>query len=236
MKLIQINIERDKHLDSVNDLISRENPDVICMQEVFDVDFEKIKSTYGMEGVFDAMCINEGHEQGSAIFSKNKIINSSIEYYLKPTEELLSDITGETPMSKAHCSLISVEVEFGKQIYNIITTHFPLHSPGSEVSDFQRECFKKMGSILNLKKDFILAGDTNCPRGTELFDTLARKYKDNIPRDTVTTIDANIHRAGFLPYVIDCMFTTPQYTVTNIKLVDGVSDHMAVVAEIQKVI
>jgi hypothetical protein len=70
-----------------------------------------------------------------------------------------------------------------------------------------------MNAILKTKKDFILTGDTNCPRGTELFDSLAKDYKDNIPQDAVTTIDKELHRVGFLPYVIDCMFTTPEYKV-----------------------
>ncbi|MES2409438.1 MAG: endonuclease/exonuclease/phosphatase family protein [Patescibacteria group bacterium] len=236
MKLIQINIEFDKHLDLVNNLIKKENPDVVCMQEVLEGDFEKIKSIYNMHGVFNAMCINKDQKQGSAIFCKRKITTSNVEYYLKPTEEVLSDIKGETPMSGAHCSLLSVEIIHDDQIFNIITTHFPVHYPGSEVSDFQRECFKKMDAILKTKKDFILTGDTNCPRGTEIFDTLAKDYKDNVPQDSVTTIDEKLHRAGFLPYVVDCMFTTPEYKVTNIKLVDGVSDHLGIVAEIEKVI
>lgn len=192
------------------------------------------ENKFNMSGVFCAMYINNGQEQGTAILSKHAIKSTSNEYYLRQTEELLTNIVGDTPMSGAHCSLLSIKIEIQNADYNIITTHFPVHYPGHEVSEFQRECFKKMNTLLQSKSNFILTGDTNCPRGTEIFDTLARQYTDNIPRDAITTIDKNIHRAGFLPYVVDCLFTTPEYIVEKIELVDGISDHMAVIAEITK--
>jgi hypothetical protein len=34
--------------------------------------------------------------------------------------------------------------------------------------------------------------------------------------------------------MVDGLFTTPVYQTSNVKLVDGVSDHMAIVAEIHK--
>jgi len=34
--------------------------------------------------------------------------------------------------------------------------------------------------------------------------------------------------------MVDCLFSTPAYKASNVKLVDGVSDHMAIVAEIRK--
>jgi hypothetical protein len=33
-------------------------------------------------------------------------------------------------------------------------------------------------------------------------------------------------------YVVDGLFTTPEYKATDVGLVDGVSDHMAIVATI----
>ncbi|MDB5204561.1 MAG: hypothetical protein JWP09_589 [Candidatus Taylorbacteria bacterium] len=236
MKLIQINIEGDKHFDLVYDFISRENPDVITMQEIFENEFEKFKSKYSIYGVYAPLYIINGRTIGTAIFCKTEIVAHNIESYLKSVQEVTNANSFSFPMSDAHCSLLSAEIVHNDQIFNFMTTHFPVNYPGSKVSDFQRECFKKMDAILKNKKDFILSGDTNCPRGTELFDSLAKDYKDNIPKDAVTTIDEKIHRAGFMPYVIDCLFTTSEYKVTNVKLVSGVSDHLGIVAEIEKVI
>lgn len=233
MKLLQINIEGDKHIDTVTDFILRENPDVICMQEVFESQFESFKTEFKMNGVFVGLNIRNGRALGTAIYCKN-ITGSSIEYYWKQTADLRAEDDGSTPFKHAHCSLLSAQIPFGGKIFNVITTHFPVHYPGYEVSDFQKECFARMRSLLETKHDLILSGDTNCPRGTEIFDTLATMYKDNIPKEAVTTIDENLHRVGFLPYVIDCLFTTKDYNVTNVKLVSGVSDHLGIVAEIER--
>ncbi len=235
MKMLQINIEGRKHLDTVDDFIVRENPDVVCMQEVVATDFQAFKTKYNMDGIHVPMYVFDTSTCGIALLTKNKIQSSNIEYYLKPTTDaVIQDAQIKPIMSDAHCALLSAEIVNNNQVHNVIVTHFPVHYPGHEVSDFQRECFKKMNIFLKQKKDFILAGDTNSPRGTEIFDTLARDYKDNIPQDAVTTIDEKLHRAGFLPYVVDCMFTTPEYKVTNIKLVNSVSDHLGIVAEIEK--
>ena len=36
-------------------------------------------------------------------------------------------------------------------------------------------------------------------------------------------------------FMVDGLFTTPTYRALNVKLIDGISDHMAIVAEINKV-
>lgn len=62
----------------------------------------------------------------------------------------------------------------------------------------------------------------------------AQNLKDNVPETYRTSIDGNIHRAGPLPLMVDCLFTTPGYTAADVVLKDGVSDHMAVAGEIRK--
>lgn len=234
MKLLQINIEYDKHLDLVHDFIKRENPDIVCMQEVFENDFNKFTSSFDFFSTYVPMNILNDKKRGLAIYSKYPLNNICTEYYYKPTEEVTTLIKTQTQLEE-HELLLSAEIEINGSTYNIFTTHFPVNYPGHEVSELQKGRFKAMNSILKTKKGLILTGDTNCPRGTEIFDSLARDYKDNIPEDTMTTIDKKLHRAGFLPYVVDCLFTTPDYIVTNIKLVSGVSDHLGIVAEIEKV-
>ena len=74
----------------------------------------------------------------------------------------------------------------------------------------------------------------NAPRGNETFSRLEEKYKDNIPREYKTSIDQNLHKVKGIQFMVDGLFTTPVYKASNVKLVDGISDHMAVVAEINK--
>jgi exonuclease III len=232
MKLIQINIEGDKHILKVRDFLLKENPDVVCIQEIFLKNLEEFKSFLKMDFVYAAMHIKDEDEQGIAIFSKNQVLNHKIEYYYK-SEEGTYVQKRDMKLWNMKYALLNAEID-GSQNFQITNTHFPVHYPGSEVSEFQKSCFKDMNKLLKTREELILCADTNCPRGTELWDTLASDYKDNIPADVTTTIDGNLHKAGPMSYVIDCLSTSPHYIAENVRLVDGVSDHMAVVAKISR--
>ena len=47
-------------------------------------------------------------------------------------------------------------------------------------------------------------------------------------------IERNLHRYKGVQCMVDVLFTTPSYKASNVKLVDGLSDHMAVVADISQ--
>jgi hypothetical protein len=46
----------------------------------------------------------------------------------------------------------------------------------------------------------------------------------------MTSLDQNLHRVKGLQYMVDGCFSSGDVNVTSVKLCDGVSDHMAVVA------
>ena len=70
--------------------------------------------------------------------------------------------------------------------------------------------------------------DTNAPRGTFIFDDLAKNYKDNIPESLSSTLDPILHRAKGIEYVVDCVFSTKNYEVSDVKIHEGVSDHKGI--------
>jgi endonuclease/exonuclease/phosphatase family metal-dependent hydrolase len=105
---------------------------------------------------------------------------------------------------------------------------------GGDVTEKQTQDLKALLAILEKIPEFVLTGDFNAPRGRETGDTIAAKYKDNIPEHYTSSIDP-MHRAGELPYVVDGIFTTPQYLASNVELHLGVSDHKAVTATIAKI-
>ena len=129
--------------------------------------------------------------------------------------------------------LLIVDVIIEDIPYTFITTHFTW-TIGGETTDEQRIHLKKILGFLETVPGFVMAGDFNAPRGREIFQTLASKYKDNIPKEYTTSIDKNLHRAGDLQLMVDGLFTTPDYVATDVKLSDGVSDHMAVTAVVSK--
>lgn len=238
IKLIQLNIEGEKHLDTVVPFLLHEQADVVCLEEVTEPVFEDLKKQLGCWGSFAPLIKiitkdNRILKIGSVLLSNLQVSNSRAQVYDKKKLTLATvAIDDDSDLELGHSTLISADFEKGGQKYTVAVTHFPKNYRGHTVSDFQRKVFAKLNRVLDSFPGIILTGDTNCPRGTELFDTLAKRYTDNIPQDVKTTLDLKLHRAAPLYYVVDGLFTTPEYLVTNIRLQEGVSDHLAVIAEI----
>ncbi len=92
-----------------------------------------------------------------------------------------------------------------------------------------------MLKILTKIPELILCGDFNSPRGGGgIYDRLATQYRDHIPAHITTTIDGQLHRAGPLQFVVDGLFSSPEYLVNQVQVVGGLSDHMAIVAKLSK--
>src|SRR3569623_473248 len=111
--------------------------------------------------------------------------------------------------------LAMADIERDGEMFRIATTHFPVTAHG-EATDFQREDMKNLLSLLEKEGEFVLTGDFNAPRGGEIFAELASRYKDNIPPTITTSIDGMLHRAGQLPHMVDGIFSTPGYLVSNV--------------------
>ena len=85
MKLVSINIEFDKHHDTVIPFLKKENPDVICVQELTAEDFEMYKKELGLDGIYKPVDYiyhpyyggPKDVRQGEGIFAK-KIIETKI--------------------------------------------------------------------------------------------------------------------------------------------------------------
>ena len=81
LNIIHLNIERDRHLDSVLQLIKNKNPDIICFEEAILENVKKIASELKYEFAFAPLVIiDEGNikkEEGSAILSKLPIIKTN---------------------------------------------------------------------------------------------------------------------------------------------------------------
>ncbi len=245
LKLVHINIERSKHLGLVLPFLKGEDPDLVCMHELMERDFAQFERELGMKGEYAPMAWhpaenNEG-VTGSAVFSRYPA-SVTAHYYHKGPEPLPHHTPG-VPDTIAIVLMVCDTEKEGVR-YRVATTHFTWSTKG-EATDLQRENLKKLLLLLAEKGELVLTGDFNAPRGGEIFAALAAKFKDNIPAEYVSSLDPAIHRAGAklaadakemgLPgYMVDGIFSTPSYAVSNVKLVSGVSDHCAVVATIAK--
>ena len=247
MKLISVNINLKKQLATVWPFLreQKEKADIVCLQEIYKEDLEEFAKEFGMKPVFAPMS-NIGKKvhteppffpYGVGILSALPIQDIQTSYYRGTEEEARTKPFSGNSKDDAH-PLLRVTVQKGDQAFTIGTTHFTW-SPDGKADDAQRRDIQNLLAVVEQIPELILCGDFNAPRGGEIFDAIAEKYKDNIPAEYATSIDLELHRDGEKMHhkslMVDGLFTTPQYKCSNVRLVRGVSDHCAIVAEIQKV-
>jgi len=241
IKLVSVNIERDNHHDTVIPFLKKEAPDVICIQELLKEDLEMYEKELGMHSFFKPMCYfkasdyNESKIFGLVMFSKN-IFKGESKYIVGNENDIPQFKKAENrhiERNKVNILLEWAELKNSAgECYRIATTHFTW-APDGLSTEYQREDARKLIDILeNEVKDFVLVGDLNSPRGKETFAMFAEKFTDNIPKEHDSSIDPNLHRMPGLKLMVDGLFTTPKYVVREIRLVEGVSDHKAIVASI----
>lgn len=245
LKLISINIQTDLHHDRVIPFLQKEQPDVVCLQEVFKEELAIYEKALNMTSYFKPMCLIESFIKadgknyilGPAILTKHQVKFSS--EYIVGTEEDVPIF--EHKFSKTERDINNLVVLWADvkdtdgDEYRISTTHFTW-TPEGLSTEYQKNDMKKLIEVLDNKlKGFILTGDLNAPRGNETFSMLSEKYKDNIPAQYTSSLDPNLHRVKGLVHMVDGLFSTPEYNLKNVELHEGVSDHKAIVAYIEKV-
>lgn len=236
IKLVTLNIERSKHLDLVLPFLEREQPDVVCLQELCSRDIEQFASVLGAQGFTEPLTIHtaEGGEClfNIGIFSRLPVVSHEVQYYYKAGEELsVFELGDQRTINRAllRCDVVKDDVTF-----RIGTTHFTW-TPDGEVDEAQRTDIENLFAVLEGQGDIVFTGDFNAPRGKEIFSRLAERYRDNVPGEYTASIDGSLHRAGALPHMVDGIFSTLGYAVENVRMVCGVSDHCALVADVRKV-
>jgi mRNA deadenylase 3'-5' endonuclease subunit Ccr4 len=245
MKIVSLNIECDKHYERIFPFLENESVDVVCMQEVLEEDFEYIKENLGMGGVYIPQgIVTSSHPSyshlygklfGVAIFSST-ILESGYSFYWGNENNCRLDVSQYSKDVQGLQSFVTlwVKVIVDGVEYRCVTTHFPVTVEGQS-SPYQVEVANSFLKGLEQFENFFFCGDFNAPRGNETFAMMARKYKDCIPEKYVTSLDQNLHRFPGIQFMVDGLFTTVNYIASDVTLVDGLSDHMAIVATIIKV-
>lgn len=246
MKLVSLNIEGNKHYKRIFPFFEKENPDVLCLQEVLEDDMSFLRDKLeGMKGVFYPFSYTTskhpsyesmyGKRFGIAIFTKEEPVSSGYCYYWGKEEDsrLPFEVFSKDKEHYENNVLAWVEVAFPNGgTCKVATIHFPVTEKG-ESTQYQLDVLDALLVKLNDLGEFALCGDFNAPRGNKTFERLAREYKDNIPLSYVTSLDQNLHRVPGLQFMVDGLFTTEKVRAENVALCDGVSDHMAIVATLE---
>jgi len=240
LKLINLNIEGDKHLKLVTDFLKNEKPDIVCLQEALSKDVRYFKELLGMEGYFaptvsitkdNKLHLKAGNTWGVMILT-NQPSPEFKSFYYAGSPDALPEFKDDYHNSDCRV-LVALEFPGEENTFTIATTHFTW-SEGGNITAMQRDHLQKLISVLDNYPSLILTGDFNAPRGREIWSNLAERYRDNIPPDIQTTIDQHLHRKPGIQLVVDGIFSTPEYEVANVEVKAGVSDHMAVIATVSR--
>lgn len=254
LKLISVNIEADKHFDFVLPFLQRENPDVCAVQEILDEHIQLFTEKTGMACVgFSPMALQpsfldksgpKDKKWGIALFSRLPIVETGEVTYVGDQNVIpvFSKAANEfTDPNSSNYVLRWMRIMHKEKMYTIATTHFSWTPQGVSTPYQLVHLDALFKALQNLHDDFVLCGDFNAPRGLETWSRLSAQYTDNIPEEYKTSIDLTFHRNGktraheLADKMVDGLFTTTQYKASNVYLVDGVSDHMAIVANIEKI-
>ncbi|MEK9151505.1 MAG: endonuclease/exonuclease/phosphatase family protein [Patescibacteria group bacterium] len=235
-KLISINIEGEKHIGRVLDFIHREKPDVLCLQELLERDvpvFEKALDARGIFAPMGILPIRDAEEIiGVGIFSRLPMSDRQSHHYARYGDRLRlwTDETAN-PVDRM---LLSTTITVDATPYTIATTHFTW-TPDGEATERQRKDLPALLAVLAEYDEILFCGDMNAPRGREIFDTIAKRYQDHIPPEYLTSLDPEFHRIkGKKHRMVDGLFSSQHYRAEDVRLQSGISDHMAIIATIQK--
>ena len=241
LKLISVNIERSKHLERVLPFIEREQPDVLCVQELMERDLPAFQKRVG-SGVYAPTALHPAENDpgvfGLGIFSRFPMQSDVRYYWGDGSTNVPFDFSSAESKHATESHALVLSTIAADTSYRIATTHFTW-TPDGSTDDYQRRDLRSL-LVAAEGEAFVLCGDFNAPRvhagaPGQIFAALAARYRDNIPPQYTTSIDKDLHRAGDLQLMVDGLFTTPEYIAKDVHLVNGVSDHMAIVATIEKV-
>ncbi len=228
--LVSVNIEGSKHVERVLNFLRNAKPDVVCMQEVFRHDLSLFHEVFGGSVEFVRMIDREDErgvmcEKGIAIFSRFPPEDVRVEYYYRPNADAHFAVGDSATYDRV---LLTLHIVYQGNDYRIGTTHFTW-TPHGEASDEQRRDVAELLCILDsYKEGIVFCGDFNAPRGGEIFAHLAASYKDNLPPSVQSTLDPVYHRAPPSQrdhLAVDTIFSTPEYCVDHMEVVEGISDH-----------
>jgi endonuclease/exonuclease/phosphatase family metal-dependent hydrolase len=244
LRVASVNIEGQRHLkERILPFLKDINPDVALLQEVFYRDLRLFSQTLQMEAVFAPMRVRPldylrndcpMYPWGVAILSGIPITECQALYYDRFSDDLPlghpdhKDDT-ETEHDNNAKVLLKAKVEKAGSLFNLATTHFTW-TPNGQPSPQQWKTLERIKAFLDQDDRLIFTGDTNAPRGGPIWAKFCETFTDGIPQDVTTTIDGNFHKAGPRPLVVDGLFNRG-YRVSNVRVIDGISDHCAVTGE-----
>ena len=234
VSVVTLNIEGDKHFSRFIPVLQQLQPEVFCVQEVFEVDLPRIRTALGIpeENCLFLPMTNMASENkynisprgpwGVALLTTLQHSGAQKKYYKG---------SGTTPLfttpNSVDRGLLCTKVSKGTDSLLICTTHFTWTGDGQSSPEQQRD-FVALKETVAEFPSHVLCGDFNSPRGGEIFSLFTTIYQDGLPARVTTTIDGSLHYAGNLELAVDTAFYQQPLQVEVHQILEGVSDHKGI--------
>lgn len=238
LSIASCNIEGDKNIKNVREFLGAYSPDVVCFQEALEDNMTDLANMfkYGLtfsgcsilsKDIFDNL--SSDRISGLAILSRFPLTDIRSYTYSGNSDSIPIYQKGNPNSSSRKLAFVSIADE-----YNIATTHFTW-APDGEVNNEQLRDIQLLIDKAKLIGECVLVGDFNAPRPNAIYQVLTTHFTDEIPGNISSSLDPDLHRiGGSKELLVDYIFSTPKYKVTDTRFVAGVSDHKAVIAQVTR--
>ena len=130
-------------------------------------------------------------------------------------------------------ALITTTLEHEGQNYVFANTHFTW-ALTEDADVAQWPDYLRFQGLLDKIPSFVLAGDLNASRDSRVYRELSSRYVDHLPKDLESTLDPVLFRKPELKLVVDHLFSTLDYRLSNVEVLTGLSDHCGLSATISR--
>lgn len=248
LKVIQINIYGGDYLESLIEFLSRQNPDIITMQEVssgiinrcHDKSnlFEVLKRQLKYNGVFFPTTIIEDMPDsfiGNAVSTRHLVkdsryvplrTHSSMIYSAFMNPEMFEFI----PRGMVE-TLIDIE---GREIF-ALSCHGAWTAPPHDTEENLRQADIIASHLKSIEKPFIMGADMNMPPNTKVIKKIS-KYANNLMENSgiSQTTHPTVHKIAPRGLLVDYIFTSEHFKKISIEAPNIlISDHLPLVAEVE---
>lgn len=231
LKLVSLNVQKKEHTRDVARFISEQKAEIVVLLEVAHDQLDLLLSDYPHRAFKPNFKLVEDGSLIGVVLAAKRGIKEQEGFYCDGRE----DESVPYEALGAHRPVVVSGVVGEIRLY---ATHFTW-TPEMSVTKKQSANLGLLMTRLS-GKELVLCGDFNIPRGNTNYQRLVSKYLDNIPSNVRSTIDWELHRAKRegkekFEAVVDYVFSTPKYRVSEVGVASGISDHCALVCEIDTV-
>ncbi len=242
MKILQLNIWGGKLEKQIANFLKREDPDVVCLQEVIQVeggrsyfflDLEEILTKTGYEYFYhtpswSGRYMRRKASWGNCILSKPPFhYQHSFYTYREKVDDF--DFLEDTDHNAGR-SLQHVVVKLEDRSVNVLNHHgHHLHEHKNGNDETMRQCGMIADYAKKLEGPVVLCGDFNLIPGSSSLEQINAVLVNHVKdRGIISTRTPLTHKTEACDYI----FTSPDIEVKNFQVLDDiVSDHKALTIE-----